>query len=311
VPAGALAAATITLAGLIGHYHLLMAFLLVSGLGVAAFHPEAARLINRAGGTRPGSAMSIFSVGGTAGFALAPILTAVIVSQAGKTGLLVVLVGVFVITAWLIAHLPRYQSLTVPSRARLSGRGSIGRDHWGPFAILGLSIGLRSTMFYGLMTFLALIWVQTYGQSKHAGNIALGLMLGSAVAGTLIGGWLSDRHGPLAVTRLGFVGTTVCLGLLCLASNAVVATLLLVPLGVVMALTGSPVVVLGQAYLPNRVGTASGVTIGLAVSVGGVVAPILGHWADTAGLGIIFPVVTGLAGLAAVLAYLLPQPRSS
>jgi FSR family fosmidomycin resistance protein-like MFS transporter len=43
-------------------------------------------------------------------------------------------------------------------------------------------------------------------------------------------------------------------------------------------------VTLGQEYLPNRIGTASGVTIGLAVSAGGAVAPLVGLLADAHGL---------------------------
>lgn len=39
-------------------------------------------------------------------------------------------------------------------------------------------------------------------------------------------------------------------------------------------------VTLGQDYLPSRVGTASGITLGLAVSVGGLVSPAIGSLAD-------------------------------
>jgi len=40
----------------------------------------------------------------------------------------------------------------------------------------------------------------------------------------------------------------------------------------------------GQDYLPNRLGTASGVTLGLAVSVGGVAAPAIGALAAATNL---------------------------
>jgi FSR family fosmidomycin resistance protein-like MFS transporter len=43
-------------------------------------------------------------------------------------------------------------------------------------------------------------------------------------------------------------------------------------------------VVLGQDYLPNRIGTASGVTVGLAVSIGGLVTPLFGWIADSTSL---------------------------
>ena len=70
---------------------------------------------------------------------------------------------------------------------------------------------------------------------------------------------------------------------------------LLVPLAVFMFLPTSVLVVLGQEYLPHRVGMASGVTLGLAVSVGGMCAPLLGRLGDWYGMG---RVVRGPAGRA-------------
>ena len=46
----------------------------LSGIGVAAFHPEGARFANQVSGDRRGQGMSFFSLGGNAGFALGPIL---------------------------------------------------------------------------------------------------------------------------------------------------------------------------------------------------------------------------------------------
>lgn len=43
-------------------------------------------------------------------------------------------------------------------------------------------------------------------------------------------------------------------------------------------------ITLGQDFLPRRVGTASGVTLGLTVSVGGLAAPALGALADATSL---------------------------
>lgn len=55
-------------------------------------------------------------------------------------------------------------------------------------------------------------------------------------------------------------------------------SLLLVPVAVSIFLTYSPIVVLGQAYLDKNEGFASGVTLGLTTTIGGVLAPIVG-WA--------------------------------
>jgi FSR family fosmidomycin resistance protein-like MFS transporter len=69
-----------------------------------------------------------------------------------------------------------------------------------------------------------------------------------------------------------------------LADNAGKALLLLIPTGLVLSMPTSPLVVLGQDCLPNRVGLASGVTLGLAFSFGGIMMPALGWVADHHGL---------------------------
>jgi FSR family fosmidomycin resistance protein-like MFS transporter len=73
-----------------------------------------------------------------------------------------------------------------------------------------------------------------------------------------------------------------------------------------MYVPSSLMVVLGQEYLPSRVGTASGVTLGLAVSVGGVVTPLLGFVADHAGLRVAMLLLIVVPVAATLLALRLP-----
>lgn len=80
MPAGlALGGTGIALAGVAPGFELTLATVALSGLGVAAFHPEAARLANYASGDRRATGMSHFSVGGNAGFALGPLITTPVV----------------------------------------------------------------------------------------------------------------------------------------------------------------------------------------------------------------------------------------
>ena len=107
-------------------------------------------------------------------------------------------------------------------------------------------------------------------------------MLAAGTAGTVTGGRLADRFGRLPVTRGSFAVSV--LGLL---------AIVLTPLPWVfpaIAITGfalfqsfSLTVTLGQDYLPNRIGTSSGVTLGLAISIGGLFTPALGALAEGGG----------------------------
>lgn len=55
-------------------YEMILALALLSGVGAALFHPEAALLVNRTQFHELGNAMGRFAVGGSAGFALGPLL---------------------------------------------------------------------------------------------------------------------------------------------------------------------------------------------------------------------------------------------
>ena len=88
-----------------------------------------------------------------------------------------------------------------------------------------------------------------------------------------------------------------------------VATLLLVAVGLIHFMTYSPLVVMGQMFLPNHVGLASGVTFGLAVTIGGVAAPFLGMVADQHGIRAALWCVAFLPVLATGFALTLPHPE--
>src|SRR5260221_12359116 len=84
LPASLLAAmGGVVAAALAPSYALVLVAVAVSGLGVAAYHPEAARLVNYAAGTRLTTGMSYFAVGGGIGFAGAPLLIAAALNLAG------------------------------------------------------------------------------------------------------------------------------------------------------------------------------------------------------------------------------------
>jgi FSR family fosmidomycin resistance protein-like MFS transporter len=65
-------------------------------------------------------------------------------------------------------------------------------------------------------------------------------------------------------------------------------------------------VVMGQEYLPGRIGLAAGVTMGLSIGLGGVGAPLLGLLADAGGLKTTMLAVAALPVLGLALALTLP-----
>lgn len=277
----------------------------LSGLGVAAFHPEAARQAHRSSGDRRALGMSLFTVGGVVGFATAPLLTTALAVAWGTRGMLALL-GPTAVAALFLTRLS-YAGSASPSTSQSTRVEDIPRDAWGAFAVLSGATICRSIVFYGLNTFLALYFMSRWHQSAAQANRALGVFLGTSIAGTLLGGWLADRWGRRAVLRAGFLAASIFLGLFLNVGDSQWALVVLVPMALGMFLPSSVQVVLGQEYLPNRVGTASGMTLGLAVSVGGMVAPLLGRLGDRHGLGSVLLALLGVQLVALALSWALPS----
>jgi FSR family fosmidomycin resistance protein-like MFS transporter len=279
----------------------------LSGLGVAAFHPEGARLINYLDGERKATAMSFFAIGGQLGYAIGPLMGTAALLIWGLKGSLALFVVPAIVAGLMMVSLPR---ITEGYETKGSGKRrpvvSGGRDAWIPFVCLAIALLWRSVIFYGLNTFIPLFWIDILHQSKAAGGTALSVLMVSSIGGNLLGGRMADRFGYRAVAMTGFVVLTIVLPLFALADSPTRAMMLLVPVGLAFSLPTSPLVVLGQSYLPNRVGLASGVTLGLAFSFGGIMMPLLGAVADHYGLHTAIWVVALIPILCTALVLTLP-----
>ncbi len=309
MPAGVFCAGLgLAFTGFIDAYWLLFLSVTVSGIGVAAFHPEAARLANFVSGEKKGTGLSIFGVGGNAGIAAGPVFITAALLLWGLKGTLVLLVPVAVMAAFLVLALKSLQFHPAPAKKGPAAGTAAVRDEWGAFGRLTFVIFGRSTIFYGLTTFIPLYWINILHQSKAAGGTALSILLFTGAAGTLIGGRLADKYGDRQIIRAGYTALVPVMLLFLAAGDATLATLLLVPLGLCIYIPFSPTIVLGQKYLPNRMGLASGVTIGLAVSIGGLTTPLLGWIADHYGLGTTFAAIAAVPVIAALAAFTLTPP---
>jgi MFS transporter, FSR family, fosmidomycin resistance protein len=296
--------------GLCDSYILLALALVLSGLGVAAFHPEGARLAGAASGDQRGKGMSYFSVGGNAGFALGPVLTAPICAVLGL-GFTPLLALPGLVMAVVTAR--RLPVLTVDARAAVAARTVTGdpeRAAWWPFARLVAAAVSRTSAFFALQAFIPVWVVGHLGGSAAGGDAVLAVMLVAGAAGTLIGGRCADRFGRRAVLVTAMAPLAVVL----LALPHVG----LVPFVALAALTGlaidgpfSTTVVLGQEYLPGRHGLASGITLGLAIGLGGLLAAALGALADATSLATTMDVLPVFALLALAAAVSLPEPGAA
>ncbi|MFI6792499.1 MFS transporter [Nonomuraea sp. NPDC050383] len=295
----------IGLSGLSGSYALTLAFVAVSGIGVAAYHPESAR-VARLAGEGSHSAMGWFSLGGNIGFAVAPVMVAAVVATGGlRLTPLLVLPAL----AGSALCLPVLRALERTSRARSGAEVPVGADDRASFVKLALAVVCRSVVFVGLSTFISFYAQQRTGGGTAAGTAALFVLYLGGAAGTVLGGRLAERRDRVTVVRGAYLVTV-----------AAVAGTVFVPgpaIYVFVALTSAALyvpfslqVTLGQDYLPTRVGTASGITLGLTVSVGGLAGPVIGAVADATSLRTALAPLVVLPFLSWLLFRTLPEPAT-
>jgi FSR family fosmidomycin resistance protein-like MFS transporter len=300
-----LAAVGVALAGYMPNYPLTWIVIALSGLGIAAFHPEAARAARQAAG-RSNTGMSIFALGGNTGYALGSFVATPVLLAFGLRGTVLLLVPAVV----MVGILARYLT---PTLERPTSRGTrpalpTGRDNWPAFLTLTVIVVIRSILFFGFTSFVALYFINHLGTSQATGGAALTTFLVCGALGTLLGGWLGDRFHPLIPIRAGFVLSVPTLAGVLWVDSVPVAFLLTAAAGVAMFLSFSVFVLLGQDYLPNRIGTASGMTVGLGASIGGLANPLIGWLADATTLRTALVTLLVLPVIALIVAMFLTLP---
>lgn len=304
------------LSGLAGPYFLVWLLILVSGAGVAMFHPAAGKSAREAAG-ESASAMSVFAAGGSVGFFLAPVLAtpALAALGVGATALFIppaLLAGYALLRSHARTTAAKAkaeaEAAAAESEARSDAAPPAGRDQWRPFAALtGVEV-VRSIVFFGVNTFIELYWLRSLHASRALAGTALACFLVGGVAGTLIGGRIADRIGTIRTVRLGSALALPALVALRLCPGAVAPLVFAVLAGLVLNIPFAVLVKLGQDYLPARPGTAAGVTLGLGVSVGGLASPLLGAVAESHGPRGVFTVLCAVPIAATLLAFLLTAP---
>ncbi len=293
----------IALSGLSGSYGLTLVFVAVAGIGVAAYHPESAR-VARLVSQGSHSAMSCFSLGGNIGFALAPIMVSLVIGHGSLrwTPVLVLpaLVGV-ALCGPVLQVLGRRQADASKSSP------VTGVDDVASFLKLSLAVVFRSVVFTGLSTFVSLYAQQRIHGSTTAGTVALFLLFLGGAVGSVLGGSLANRYDRVRVSGWSYLISIVAVaGVIYTPGWAMFFFVALTSAGLYVPF--SLQVTLGQDYLPSRIGTASGVTLGLTVSIGGLISPLLGRLADATSLRTALTPLIAMPALSWLLFRVLPEP---
>ena len=280
---------------IIGNYALTLIIVALSGLGTAAFHPQASAIVASVSGNHKGTYQSIFVAGGNVGLALTPLLLVPFVENFGLESLPWLAIPAVIMSVFLWTGTPR------PEQRRKSESAPLGealRKSRGELLKLISVVSARSLAYFGFVTFLPLYFV-SHSMELSAGSVLIFVMLSAGAFGGIVGGIISDRIGrkPVIVGSLLLAGPLFGLFLI---SSGILSYILLFLAGSMLLSSFSVTVVSAQELIGKNAATASGLMLGFGVGIGGMGVGLLGIIADnfgidtTIGILIFLPILAGL-----------------
>jgi MFS transporter, FSR family, fosmidomycin resistance protein len=301
-----LSALGLALSGVAPSYYAVLALVMVSGFGVAAYHPEGYRTATQVAGDRKATGVSIFSTGGNIGIAAGPAVITLLLVSFGLPGTLGMLLPGLLVAALLMAVLP---GLSRPLAARGQSATLAPKTMAGGMSLLVFVVAIRSWTQLGLTTYIPFYYLEVLkGDPRMVGTL-LAVFLGAGAVGTLIAGPISDRVGHRRyMVSVFFLAAPLAVAFLLVSGFW--TFVLLAALGFVLVSTFTVAVVLGQAYMPGNLGMASGLIVGFAIGAGGVGATALGWVADRWGLSSALWISALMPILGCAVSLALPEPRS-
>jgi MFS transporter, FSR family, fosmidomycin resistance protein len=303
--AGPLVAVSVmSLAGLATSPTMLGAILVVGCLGSAAFHPTAAAIVNRVGGARRGTAMSVHVTGGAMGNAIAPMLFAPYAQYVGITWTPLLAIPALVLLVWILRRIPDVRLSHGPGP---SGFAAL-RPYALPLTLLWAAVVIRTVVAIGYSTFLPVL-MTSRGMSVTEAGLAVGAYLVAGSVGGLTGGPIADRFGPRRVIA-GSLALSVPLLLVALVVPGPVGLVVLIAGGFFVGSTLPVNITFAHAIAPVATGTVSSLMLGVAWGVGGLAVPLVGMIGDRVGLQPALLLLAVLPAVAAVLTMRLPERAS-
>lgn len=289
-------------------YWMILVSVMFLGFGSAIFHPEGSRVSYMAAGTRRGLSQSIYQVGGNSGQALAPLISAFILVPLGQHGaalfLFVAALGIFIlskISFWYKEQLAK-EKLQKGKKALLSSLPALTKKQVGvALALLLIIIFARSFYVTNMTSFYIFHLMDSYGLTIQTGQLYIFLFLAVGAAGTFFGGPMADKIGRKNVIVLSIL-VPIPLAIALPYMPLFIVIILLALIGFFIMLSFSVTVVYAQELVPSKIGTMSGLTVGLAFGMGAIGGVVIGILMDYIGVYetmvvVSFLPIIGLVGL--------------
>ena len=290
-------------------YEMILALSLIAGIGAALFHPEAALLVNRTQSNELGNAMGRFAVGGSAGFALGPLLAGGVYVFGGQFLWLFTVIALIGVLLYVYAFTGSTDTDAIGESKSSAKSTNSGTNDWVSFGKLFFVIASRSILFSVLSIFIPILYITVINGEASASSLALTMYFAMGAVLTYMGGALSDKLGFLKTVRLGNLIFLPSVLVFIFVPNIWGFFGAMIPMAFGVFSQYGPITVLGQKYLAKNAGFASGITLGLGITLGGLVAPYVGHLADIYDVQIALMTLIPVGAVGLLMSFWLKEPK--
>lgn len=290
-------------------YEMILALSLIAGIGAALFHPEAALLVNRTQSNELGNAMGRFAVGGSAGFALGPLLAGGVYVFGAQFLWLFTAIALIGVLLYVYAFTGSAATDVVGESKSSAKSTNTGANDWVSFGKLFFVIASRSILFSVLSIFIPILYITVINGEASASSLALTMYFAMGAVLTYMGGALSDKLGFLKTVRLGNLIFLPSVLVFIFVPNIWGFFGAMIPMAFGVFSQYGPITVLGQKYLAKNAGFASGITLGLGITLGGLVAPYVGHIADIYDVQTALMTLIPVDAIGLLMSFWLKEPK--
>jgi len=222
----ALTATSMGLVGLASSFWVLLLLLFVAGVSAALFHVRSPVMVREVSGTKVGTGMSFFMVGGELARTLGPILVISAVSWWGLEQIYRLIPIGLAASLVLFVKLRNYR--VPPTHRRAPERGDSTRmlRMYAPlFLVVALYILFQTAVKSALTLYLP-VYLTQQGESLWYAGISLSILQFFGVIGTFCAGNISDRIGRQNTLLIAALGSVLAMGLFVFNNNIVLLAFL-------------------------------------------------------------------------------------
>jgi AAHS family benzoate transporter-like MFS transporter len=298
-------------------YYQILFLMITIGIFAGAYHPASVPLLySHSHSNTGGKTLGLHHVGGSAGFTLAPIIAGLIIDLSNWNMVFIIL-GIPALVAMIlvirrfrneraidttsgITSVNNTKTTTGTTEKRISTFQALK-----PVAVILIMTVLSQFIVGTAMAFFPIYLVDKYGITAVNAALLVGLLRSGGIAGSLFGGWLSDKwtRTNAVIASIAVTGPLLYL-IIMLPFNAFFIAAIVI-FGVVVLMRQST----AQPYLmantpPYLRATIIGIFFGLGQEGTSLMQPLAGHYMDTFGIIPVFNFIA-LAGLVLSVALFL------